>query len=144
MDPVKRYIEYEQAFEVFFEDGDVSKLEGYFTENAVYHTIGGPPFGNRVEGRDEILASFVASIAGMDKRFDSRHIEDQQYKEVDGTSVAVLHVRFCLAGTPDMEMDVEERAVFEGDRIALLEDRIADESSAAVNQWMAEHGHKLA
>ena len=144
MDPVKRYKEYEQAFEVFFESNDPSVLEQFFTETAVHHTIAGPPLGNRVEGRDAILAAFVASVDGLDRRFDSRHIEDQRYKEVDGASVAVLQFRLCLAGVPNIEMEVEERAEFEGNRISLLEDRMSDETSAAVAQWMAEHGHKLA
>lgn len=44
MSQVRRFQEYADAFEKVFENDDWSVLEPYFTEDAVYETIAGPPF----------------------------------------------------------------------------------------------------
>jgi hypothetical protein len=46
-------------------------------------------------------------------------------------------------GTPVLVLQGEETAVFDGDRICRLEDRISEDEAAKVRDWMARHGDKL-
>ena len=43
-------------------------------------------------------------------------------------------------GAPDCRMEGEERAVFEGDRISLLEDTVSDEKGQRLDAYMEAHG----
>ena len=53
MELLARFQEYADAFEEVFESDDWSRLEPYFTENAVYEIHAAPPFGARNEGEDQ-------------------------------------------------------------------------------------------
>ncbi|MBW2236259.1 MAG: hypothetical protein JRG85_12795, partial [Deltaproteobacteria bacterium] len=50
---------------------------------------------------------------------------------------------YTLAGAPDLALEGEETAHFEGDRIRLLEDRFSDQANRKLTAWYAEHGAKL-
>ena len=49
MSLIDRFQAYADAFEVFVEGNDASVLEPYFTQDAVYETIGEPPLGGKQE-----------------------------------------------------------------------------------------------
>jgi hypothetical protein len=63
--------------------------------------------------------------------------------EKDGGVWVRWAATYELEGAPDLCMQGEERAFFEGDRIRLLEDRVTDEEGAKIGAYMAEHGEKL-
>ena len=144
MDPIERFQQYADAFEEVFESDDWSRLEPYFTEDAIYEIHAAPPFGARSEGRDNVFAALKASLDGNDRRFDSRELEILEGPEIrDGGVWFRWRARYERAGTPGMAIEGVETARFEGERIALLEDTFTEESQAAVLQFLGAHGAQL-
>ncbi|MEJ2088255.1 MAG: hypothetical protein P8Y69_07240, partial [Gammaproteobacteria bacterium] len=58
---VDRYLAYADAFEQSYEDDDWSRIEQYFTEDAVYD--GDPP----AEGRAAVLAKLKGGVDTFDR-----------------------------------------------------------------------------
>jgi len=143
MDPVARYKEYQEAFEVFFKNDDPKTIEPYFTENAVYETLADAPFAARHEGRDAIVAALQGSLNQMDRNFGTRVLEISDYKNENGVSRASFHMTLTLPDTPSLVLTGEELATFEGDRIVRLEDRIAPDVVKEAGAWLGAHGAKL-
>jgi hypothetical protein len=144
MSLVERFGAYAAAFEVVFEKDDWSVLEPFFTEDAVYELLGGPPFEGRHEGREAAFAHLKQSLNSFDRRFDSREIEMLEGPlERDGAVWMRWRVTYGVADAPPLVIDGEGIAEFEGDRIRRLEDDFAEGTAAAALSWMGEHGAKL-
>ncbi len=123
----KRFAEYAVAFQETFADDDWSRPETYFTEDAIYAVTGGPPFGGRWEGREQLLQQLCQSVNEVDRTFDKRCLELLGTPTIGEDSVKVRwRVTYTKAGDPDVVAEGTERATFEGDRIRLLEDEIED------------------
>ena len=137
MSILDRYRAYAEAFEESLVDDDWSRIEPYFTENAVYE---GEP---DARGRDVVLAKLKNSVDALDRRMDSR-TPDFQTPTVDGDTLTMKwKVTYTKAGLPDLVISGVEVAVFEGDRIALLRDEFDPEAQKAMGEWMARHGAAL-
>lgn len=144
MGTIDRYVAYATAFEEAYASDDWSKLEPFFTEDAVYEFIAPAPFGGKHEGRAAVLTQFKNSVNDLDRRFDSRAIEVLEGpNEKDGTVWVRWAGIYTLAGAPDCRMEGEERAVFAGDRIRRLADSITDAEAAHLGAYFAQHGAKL-
>ncbi len=137
---VKRFLAYAQAFEGAYEDDDWSRLEEYFTADAVYDNGG----GKVIEGRDAVLAWFKGDVASFDRRFDSRSVKltDRPKEENDTVSVGWEAV-YTKSGVPDLVIAGKETAEFEGDRIRVLRDEFTNEAQATLKEWMGKHGGLL-
>ena len=130
MNPIERFGQYAAAFEECFADNDWSRLEPFFTEDAVYETFADPPFGGRIEGRDAIFSQLKASLDTFDRRFESRDLEILEGpNEQDGAVWIRWRAVYRAGAAPTLVIEGEETASFEGDRISRLEDRFTDESS---------------
>ena len=137
MSILERYQAYAAAFEESYVDDDWSRIEPYFTENAVYE---GDPDAN---GRDAVLAKLKGGVDAFDRKMDSRE-PDFQTPTVDGdTLIMKWTVTYTKAGKPDLVISGVETAVFEGDRIARLRDDFDPEATQRMGEWMAEHGASL-
>jgi len=144
MGVVDRYMAYAAAFEEAYASDDWSKLEPYFTEDAVYEFVAPPPFGGKYEGRAAVLAQFKNSVNGFDRRFDSRKIEVLEGPtEKDGGVRVRWAAIYTLAGAPECRMEGEEHAVFSGERIARLEDSMTETEAGRVGTYLAQHGARL-
>ena len=133
-----RYQAYAEAFEESYVDDDWSRIEPFFTEDAVYE---GDP--EDAIGRDAVLAKLKAAVDAFDRKFD-RRIPDFQTPTVDGDTITMIWtVTYTKAGLPDLVIHGVERAIFEGDRIARLGGDFDPEASKAMSEWMAEHGSSL-
>jgi ketosteroid isomerase-like protein len=133
-----RYRAYADAFEESFVDDDWSRIEAYFTEDAVYE--GDPD----ARGRDAVLAKLKNGVDNFDRRMDSR-TPDFQTPTVQGDTLSMKwKVTYTKAGLPDLAISGVETAIFEGDRIKLLRDTFDPEAQKALEQWMAKHGASLA
>ena len=144
MGMIDRYVAYATAFEEAYASDDWSKLEPFFTEDAVYEFIAPAPLGGKYEGRAAVLAQFKSSVNGLDRRFDSRAVEALEGPlEKDGGVWMRWAATYTLGGAPDCRMEGEERAVFAGDRIRRLEDRITDAEAGRAGAYLAQHGAKL-
>jgi ketosteroid isomerase-like protein len=135
---------YAEAFERAFASDDWSRLDAHFTEDAVYETLAAAPFANRTAGREAVKAHLRASVNGLDRRFDTRTLELLDGPAESGDRVwmrwAAVYTR---AGAPDLRLEGEETAVFEGERIKRLEDRIPDAAVQRTLAYMTAHGSKL-
>ncbi len=144
MGNIDRYLAYAAAFEEAYASDDWSKLEHFFTEDAVYTFIAPAPFGGPYEGRAAVFAQFKNSVNGLDRRFDSRQVEVLEGpSEKDGGVWMHWAGTYTLAGAPDCRMEGEERAVFAGDRIRRLEDSITDAEAGRLGAYLAQYGTKL-
>ncbi len=133
-----RYQAYADAFEESFVDDDWSRIEQYFTEDAVYE---GDPEDAR--GREAVLAKLTGGVDAFDRKMDKRS-PDFQPPTVDGNTLTMKWtVTYEKAGAPDLAISGVETAVFEGDRIARLRDVFDPEAQKAMGEWMAKHGAKL-
>jgi hypothetical protein len=144
MGNIERYLAYAAAFEETYASDNWSKLEPFFTEDAVYEFIAPVPFGGTYEGRVAVLTQFKNSVNGLDRRFDSRKVEVLEGPiEKDGAVWIRWAAIYTLAGMPDCRMEGEERAVFAGDRIRRLEDRLTDAEASRAGAYFAQYGAKL-
>lgn len=139
---IERFNEYAEAFEEVFASGEWSRLEPYFTEDAVYEIFGGPPFAGVHEGRQAVLDYLKGSVDGFDRRFDSRELETLSMEERDGVVWTEWRIRY-KAGDAELCFDGKEAATFEGDRISRLEDHFPPEASKITQTFMEQHGSKL-
>lgn len=132
-----RYQAYAEAFEESYVDDDWSRIEQYFTEDAVYE---GDPDAS---GRDAVIAKLKGGVDAFDRKMDSR-TPDFQAPTAEGDTVSVnWKVTYTKADCPDLVITGQEIAVFEGDRIALLRDVFDPAALESMGEWMATHGSKL-
>jgi hypothetical protein len=132
-----RYQAYASAFEESFVDDDWSRIEPYFTEDAVYE--GDPD----ARGREAVLAKLKAGVDAFDRNMDKRS-PDFQTPTVEGNTLKMnWTVTYQKEGAPDLVIKGVETAVFEGDRIAVLRDDFDPEAQKAMGEWMAAHGALL-
>jgi hypothetical protein len=119
MSLVARFEAYADAFEVTYVDDDWSRLEQYFTEDAVYSTTAN---GVRIPGRTSVLAVLRAAVSGFDRCCDSRRLwTTVGPREENGQVLREWQASYTCAGAPDLDVGGSERAIFRGDRIELLE-----------------------
>ena len=144
MGKIEQYLAYAAAFEEAYASDNWSKLEPFFTEDAVYAFVAPAPFGGEYKGRAAVLTQFQNSVNGLDRRFDSRAVEVLEGPtEKDGRVWIRWAAIYTLAGAPDCRMEGEERATFTGDRISRLEDSITDAEAGRIGAYFAQYGAKL-
>jgi hypothetical protein len=126
MDLAARFQSYAADFERTYADDDWTRLEQYFAEDAVYSTTAN---GMRIAGRVNVLAVLRAAISSFDRLCDSRLLETTDGPRQEGDQVVRKWAcRFALDGAPDLHIEGNERAVYRGDRIELLEVAITPET----------------
>ncbi len=144
MNLTERFAQYAAAFEEVYKRDDWSPLDDYFTEDAVYETFAGPPFGGVLEGRDAIFSQLKTILDTFDRRFESRDLELLDGpKEQDGAVWVRWRVVYRVGTAPALVVEGEETANFEGDRIRRLEDRYPPEASPIMEAWFDANGSRL-
>jgi len=132
-----RYLQYAEAFEESYVDDDWSRIEPYFTDDAVYE---GDP---EARGREAVLDKLKNAVNGFDRLMDSR-VPNFQQPTVDGNTLTMdWQVTYTKSGCPDLVISGRETALFEGDRIACLRDDFDPAAEQAMGEWMAAHGGSL-
>lgn len=90
------------------------------------------------------MKDFKEIVDGFGRRFTSRRVEMMEGPiEKDGAVWMRWAAIYTLDGAPECRMEGEERAVFEGDRIKLLEGTVPDEEAQRVGAYLEEHGGKM-
>ncbi len=144
MNLIQRFADYAAAFEKTVETNELCHIEPFFTKDAVYETSGGPPFEGLQEGRDAVFAYLLGSLDGFDRLFATRELEALEGpEERDGTVWMRWRARYTQPGLPELVIEGEETASYQGDRIRRLEDRITAESAKAALEYLATHGEAL-
>jgi hypothetical protein len=144
MEHIKRFAAYAAAFERAYESDEWSEVETYFAEDAVYE-VGLPILGTeRCEGRAAIIAWFKDVLDRFDRRFASRTLTLVDGPTEHGNEVCIGgYATYRAEGVPDLELRLEERIRFEGDRIVYLEDRYTPQMLAETVGYVLRHGEKL-
>ena len=144
MNDLERFEKYAADFEVVFENDDWSLVGRHFAQDAVYETLAGPPMGGRYEGRDAVLVSMKQTLDGFDRRFDSREVTFLEGPELrDGNVWLRARVIYAVEGAPDLVLEGEATATFNGDGIVRLEDSYPGGVADVVLQYLDAHGAKL-
>ena len=144
MSKIPRFAQYAAAFEKSFATDDWSLVEPFFTEDAVYEVPLDPPMGGRFAGRPAILAYFKNVLDRFDRRFESREISLLEGPREEGDAVWLRgRAVYRAAGVPDLVLELEETAHFDGDRIRRLEDRYEPARKKEMDDYLARYGAKL-
>jgi hypothetical protein len=133
------FADYAQAFEEAYEDGDWTRLERFFSADAVYD----PGTGEEVRGRDNILSYLQTSVDGLDKKFDSRILESSPATSAGNQTTIQWEICYLKAGLPELRIAGSETATFEGDVICGLVDEFSDGAAEAFQAWIGQHGRSL-
>lgn len=144
MQRTTQFDQYAQAFEQTYADDDWSRLEAFFTEDAVYHSDDGPMVF-RAEGRDAVLAQLRDSVNAFDRKFARRELkvlDGPTEQEPDGVWVR-WEVTYSQPGAPPLAISGTETARYADDRIVELIDVFDPACGPAMQAWMAEHGGTL-
>ncbi|MBW2426518.1 MAG: nuclear transport factor 2 family protein [Deltaproteobacteria bacterium] len=137
-----RYQAYADAFEESLADDDWTRLEEYFTEDAIYRPDGSEE--GQVAGRDAVMQRLKGGVDQFDRRMDSREIEFTGEPHEEGSRVeAGWKVRYTKSGAPDVEIFGTETAEFRDDRIYILSDAFAPEAQSNLEGWIRDYGKTL-
>ena len=140
-----RFLAYVAAFEKSYLDDDWTRLEEFFTPEAIYVVSGGAPLGGRWEGRTAVLDQLRDSVNGLDRRFVERKTEIVGAPTTeDDRIIFEWRGTYSLPGLPDLVFGGTETAIFEGDRIRFLEDDINQGDDAKIQAFLADHFDGLA
>ena len=91
-----------------------------------------------------VVGSMKQSLDTFDRRFDTREIELLEGPELrDGAVWIRWRATYRVGGAPPLAVEGEETAAIEGGRIRRLEDRIADEVTSRVLEWMDRYRERL-
>jgi len=141
---IGRFAAYAAAFEKSVASNDWSVVEPYFTEDAVYEILIGPPLGGRFEGRAAVLAYFEDVLDRFDRRFESRELALLEGPKEVGDSVWIRgSATYRAKGVSEFVLELEETVTFSGDRICRLEDRYEPAMAEAIAAYLKAHGGKL-
>lgn len=141
---VRHFVNYAIKFEQAYASGDWSLIAPCFTVDAGYAVSGSEAFAGTHQGRDAILAYFAGVTGAFDKRFVSREVIVIDGLEDRGDHVWMRwETIYRLDGAPDLHMEGESRAYFDGAQMLRLEDWIPPEFAERTAAYMAEHGAKL-
>ena len=131
---------YVTDFEKTVADDRWSRLEQYFTEDAVYETYGNS--GRRTEGRAAIFDRLRRELNAFDRRCKWRRVSTSGPVEVDENRVLRNWVvTFHIDGAADLMIEGSERLTFDGNRIAVLEEEPSETAERHLLAWIKFNPH---
>ena len=126
---------YEADFEKTYADDKWSRLDRYFTENAIYQTYGAA--GRRTKGREKVFRRLQRELDALPRRCKWRRVVTTSGPEVDENRVLRSWVAtFHIDGAADLMIEGSERITFDGDRIAMLEEEPSETAERHLMAWM--------
>ena len=135
MNLLERFAEFEADFDKTVKDDRWSRMERYFTEDAVYQTYGDA--GRRTVGRDRIFRRLSRELDAFDRRCKWRRVVTTSGPELDENRVLRNWVcTFHIDGAADLMIEGSERITFDGDRIAILEEEPSETAERHLLAWM--------
>ncbi len=144
MNPLDRFLAYAADFEKTRQDDDWARIEPYFRDDAVYR-VESTVFGCEISGARSLCAGMRKSLEGFDRkmhRLATRKIEMTEPPKAEGDEVRLAWtVTYTLDDHPPLvARGCRERALFDGDRIALLVDSYSPEDDDALRAWLQKTG----
>jgi hypothetical protein len=141
MTKLQHFLSYAAAFEQTYADDDWSRLEPFFTEDAVY-SVSGMAQPCELHGRDRILRGMRKSLDGFDRKMAHREIVPTAPPvEADGRVTLKGLVRYRRIDSPPVELHATIVVEFDGDRICRMHDTFTLDPAA--QQWLARYASDL-
>lgn len=141
------FMDYATAFEQTYVDDDWSRLEGYFSKDAVYEVSGGP-LACKITGRDAILKGLKKSIDGLDRRCADRQIDITEEPQISASgnghemSVGWL-ASYEYGAAPKLLFPGRSIVTVTDGVIVALRDEYDDQEMEKVGAWMLKYGEGL-
>ncbi len=137
MSNLERFTEYAEAFEATLLDDEWTRLEQYFSPDAVYL----PGDGTEAAGRESVLQT---SVNSLDRKFDSREfVEEPKLSEAGDTITLIFAVKYAKQGLPDLMVAGTETATFANGTIERMEDFYDENAAAVMASWLEKHQELL-
>ncbi len=130
---------YAADFEQTMIDNNWTRLEPYFAVDSEYV----PGDGRHGVGPEGIVATLQEGVNALDRRFAERELVELDVSDSAGAVIVSFRVVYRAAGLPDLELWGEEHARIRGKKIVKMEDHIAPEALAAMENWFDKHGEQL-
>jgi len=144
VDRVGRFTAYALAFEQVLVDDDWSRLEQYFSPDAVRHVVGGGPLAEHSSGREAVIADLRACVEELDRRFDRRLPEILSGpSERDGVVWIDWRLTLQRDGLPDLRVEGTHGTHFDGERICRIEEAVNNEVTLRLEAYLDEYGSRL-
>jgi hypothetical protein len=137
-----RLLEYMAAYERSYADDDWTRLEPFFSEDAVHQASGGPPLGGRWQGRAAVIASLRERAEAFDRRFDERILSPRGVPVRMGDTVALpWRGIYRLERDPSVPLTIEgtKVATFASDQIELLHDQLRPGTDRLIHAFLQRH-----
>ena len=136
MSNLERFAEFAEAFEETLLDDDWTRLEQYFSPDAVYL----PGDGNEAVGQKSVLQTLRDSVNSLDRKFDSREfVEEPRLSEAGDTVTFANAVKYAKRGLPNLTISGIETATFADGAIERMEDIIDESAAVAMADWLEKH-----
>lgn len=144
MNTLETFLAYADDFEKTLRDDDWSRVERWFSDDAVYR-VESELMGCELSGPAAIAAGMKKSLDGFDRRFDGRKIDIDEGPHVEGDELRVVwRVTYHLGDHPPYVLKGRSLARVEDGRVALLVDSYDDEElGAELQAWISKAGVEL-
>ena len=139
MSDLELFQAYADAFEETYTDDNWQRLEGCFSQNAIY----APGDGTEAVGRAQVIARLRDGVNDLDRRFDSRSLSATPPSSEGDTISLSWKLTFSKVGAPDLTATGVEHATYANGVISHLEDVFDEGVVDGLGKWMAEHGDSL-
>jgi predicted ester cyclase len=139
------FFDYARDFEIALATGDFARLARHFTPDAVHSVAGEGVFDQHDRGRDAVIDGLRRSVAALDRRFAVRvpEVLAGPLRRDDGGLWMHWRMTFHQPGLPELAVEGEHVAHYDGGAIARLDERLLDGTDARANAYLAEHAAAL-
>ena len=137
-----RFLAYIAAYEQSCGDDDWTRLEPFFTKDAVHEVSGGPPLGGRWDGRVALIAHLREGFDEFDRRFDERLLWPRGVPTRMGDTVALpwrAIYRLDRALAHPLTIEGTKIASFSTDEIELLRDQLQPGTDRQIQAYLGRH-----
>jgi predicted ester cyclase len=139
------FFDYARDFEIALATDDFARLARHFTPDAVHTVAGEGVFDQDDRGRDAVIAGLRKSVAALDRRFAVRvpEVLAGPLRRDDGGLWMHWRMTFRQPGLPDLAVEGEHVAHYDGGAIARLDERLLDGSDARANAYLTANDAAL-
>jgi len=137
-----RFLAYIAAYERSYGDDDWTRLEPFFSEDAVHEVSGGLPLGGRWEGRAALITHLRESTEAFDRRFDERLLWPRGVPAQMGDTVALPWrgiYRLERARSDPLTIEGTKVATFASDLIERLRDQLRPGTDRRIRDYLQRH-----
>ena len=141
MSLLDNFYQYYDAFELAYEDDNWEPIEAFFTDDAVYDV----PGRGKVEGRDNVMATFQASLNAFDRNFPLK----RKIEIIDGVEVRDDYVKipgvihYYTPDAPTLEVNMVEHLWYRDGLICRIVDNISEVEREKMMAHIAQYGDTL-